>query len=178
MHGCDHFAPNWFILAPKLDKCGTFTDQISVYFSSGIQNELKSVLKKTRICPICGQSDPLWSQTWFLWCSVEAFILTADSCELLPLSPANNVTLIDSNLSIVTHWNFRLVVIKSSRPLHAMSNPWITRCLKTWNLTKLNKDAVVFSSSVYFFLWIGRFEYLVRLILRLSHSEIISELSI
>ena len=27
----------------------------------------KSDMKKPRICPICGQSDPLWSQTYHPW---------------------------------------------------------------------------------------------------------------
>ena len=30
----------------------------------GVPNALKSDLKKPQICPICGQSDPLWSQTY------------------------------------------------------------------------------------------------------------------
>ena len=41
-----------------------FSDQISVHFGSTSQNERKSDLKKSRICPIWGQSDPLWVQIW------------------------------------------------------------------------------------------------------------------
>ena len=37
----------------------TFSDQISTE-----PNVLKSDLKKSRICPIWGKSDPLWSQTY------------------------------------------------------------------------------------------------------------------
>ena len=33
-----------------------------------LSNALKSDLKKPRICPISGQSDPLWSQTYHPWC--------------------------------------------------------------------------------------------------------------
>ena len=47
-------------IGPKWDKSGAFSDQIS----------LKSDLKKTRICPIWGQSDPLWSQTYHPWSSL------------------------------------------------------------------------------------------------------------
>ena len=46
---------------PKWDKSVTFSDQISVHFGSS-QNVLKSDLKRSRICPIRGQSDPLWYQ--------------------------------------------------------------------------------------------------------------------
>ena len=34
---------------------------------AGAPNALKSDLKKPRICPIWGQSDPLWSQTYHPW---------------------------------------------------------------------------------------------------------------
>ena len=36
--------------------------QISVLFCSPGKNLLKSDLKKSRICPIWGQSDPLWAK--------------------------------------------------------------------------------------------------------------------
>ena len=36
-------------------------------FGAGAPNALKSDLKKLRICPIWGQSDPLWSQTYHPW---------------------------------------------------------------------------------------------------------------
>ena len=45
-------------------------DSIAVHFgseSSESQNLLESDLKKSQICPIWGQSDPLWSQTWYDW---------------------------------------------------------------------------------------------------------------
>ena len=51
-------------IGPKWDKSGAFSDQISVHFGS---IELKSDLKKSRICPIWGQSDLLWSQTYHPW---------------------------------------------------------------------------------------------------------------
>ena len=44
-----------------------FSDQILVHFGSPSQNVLKSDLKKSRICRILGQSDPLWVQIWYLW---------------------------------------------------------------------------------------------------------------
>ena len=43
-------------IGPKLDKSGTFSGQISVHFGAERQ---KSDLKKSRICPIWGQSDPV-----------------------------------------------------------------------------------------------------------------------
>ena len=43
-------------IGPKWDKSWTFLSQISVNF----QNELKSEMKKSRIFPICDQSDPLF----------------------------------------------------------------------------------------------------------------------
>ena len=36
-------------------------------FGAGAPNALKSDLRKPRICPIWGQSDPLWSQTYHPW---------------------------------------------------------------------------------------------------------------
>ena len=41
-----------------------FSDHISVHLARGAPNALKSDLKKPRICPIWGLSDPLWSQTY------------------------------------------------------------------------------------------------------------------
>ena len=43
-------APKWVRLAPNWTNPGP--------------NALKSDLRKSRICPIWGQSDPLWSQTY------------------------------------------------------------------------------------------------------------------
>ena len=60
------FGPKVGLIGPKWDKSGPFSDQIWVYFGALWQNVLKSDLKKSRICPIWGQSDPLWSQTWHL----------------------------------------------------------------------------------------------------------------
>ena len=40
-------------IGPKLDKYGTFSDQILVHFES---------MKKSRICLICGQYAPLWAE--------------------------------------------------------------------------------------------------------------------
>ena len=53
-------------IGPKWDKSGAFSD-ISVRFAlrqAEAPNALKSDLKKTRICPISFQSDPLCSQTY------------------------------------------------------------------------------------------------------------------
>ena len=57
----------------NFSKSGTFSDQISVYFGSPSQNVLKFVLKKSRICPILGQTDPLLSQTRHL-CTWRSFL--------------------------------------------------------------------------------------------------------
>ena len=51
----------------KLDKSGTFSDQISVHFGAGCQNVLKSDLKKSRICPIWGHFDQFWAQISLTW---------------------------------------------------------------------------------------------------------------
>ena len=56
----DRFGSKVGQIDPKLDKSGAFSDQISVHLARG----LKSDMKKPRICPIWGQSDPLWSQTY------------------------------------------------------------------------------------------------------------------
>ena len=54
-----HFGSlNW----PLMGKSGNFSEQISVHFGSLNQNVLKSNLKKYRICPILGHSDPFWNQ--------------------------------------------------------------------------------------------------------------------
>ena len=45
---------------------GFFRSDFSA-FGTGAPNALKSDLKKPRICPIWGQSDPLWSQTYHPW---------------------------------------------------------------------------------------------------------------
>ena len=47
-------------IGPKWDKSGIFSDQVSVYFASVSQNVLKLILKKSHICPILGQSKPIW----------------------------------------------------------------------------------------------------------------------
>ena len=44
-------------IQPKWDKFWTFSDHISVHFGSLSQNVLKYDQKKSRICPILGQSD-------------------------------------------------------------------------------------------------------------------------
>jgi len=49
----------WFVpkvgqIVPKWDKSGTFSEELS----------MKTDLKKPRICPISGQSDPLLGQIW------------------------------------------------------------------------------------------------------------------
>ena len=58
-HGDVRLEPKVSQIGPQLDKSGTFSDHISVHFGS-----TKSNLKKSRICPIWGQSDPLRSQIW------------------------------------------------------------------------------------------------------------------
>ena len=50
-------SPKWLRLAPNGTNPGLF--QMAT-------NALKSDLKKSRICLIWGQSDPLWSQTYHL----------------------------------------------------------------------------------------------------------------
>ena len=47
---------------PKWGQSRDFLDQSSVHFGSASQNVLKSDLKKSRIYPILGQSDPFWAQ--------------------------------------------------------------------------------------------------------------------
>ena len=39
-------------IEPKYDKCGTFSDQISIHFASASQDVLKYDLKKSQICPV------------------------------------------------------------------------------------------------------------------------------
>ena len=60
-------------------KSMTFSGQISVYFGSMRQNVLKSDLKKSRICPTCGQYDQLWGQIrnpcWGHWEGEKRFIV-------------------------------------------------------------------------------------------------------
>jgi len=54
------FGPKVGQIGPRSYKSGTFSDRISVHFGSGGQNVLKSDLnlKKSRICPIWGESEP------------------------------------------------------------------------------------------------------------------------
>ena len=62
---------------------GFFRSNFSA-FGTGAPNALKSDLKKPRICPIWGQSDPIWSQTYHPWgeetagvgCQANAFLDT------------------------------------------------------------------------------------------------------
>ena len=49
---------------PKWDKSGTFSDQISVHLAQMSWSDLK----KSRICPIWGQSDPLLDLILPPWC--------------------------------------------------------------------------------------------------------------
>ena len=54
-------------LGSKWVKSWTFQDQFSVHFgsvSSVSQNEQKTDLKKSHICPIWGQSAPIWCRIW------------------------------------------------------------------------------------------------------------------
>ena len=51
-------------------------------FGAGAPNTLKSDLKKPRICPIWGQSDPLWSQTSHPWLTTEIHELPVPVCTL------------------------------------------------------------------------------------------------
>ena len=46
-------------IGPKWDKSGAFFRSDFSAFGAGAPNALKSDLKKPRICPIWGQSDPL-----------------------------------------------------------------------------------------------------------------------
>ena len=57
------------------EKSGHLTHRLTQHstFNTGMiglapaPNALKSDMKKPRICPIWGQSDPLWSQTYHPW---------------------------------------------------------------------------------------------------------------
>ena len=53
-----HSVTNW---SKSEASVGKYSDM-----QTGLQNVLKS-LKKSQICPIWGQSDPLWSQTYHPW---------------------------------------------------------------------------------------------------------------
>ena len=57
-------------IGPKLDKSRTFSDQISVHFSSPSQVVLKSDLKQSPICPICRQTDILFA-LWHPCCPTQ-----------------------------------------------------------------------------------------------------------
>ena len=70
-HGCQVWlqsVSDW----PQMRQIRDFSAQISVTS----QNVLKSELKQARIFHIWGQSDPLWSQTLDLWCSVLGLSVT------------------------------------------------------------------------------------------------------
>ena len=63
-------AQGWYVCLqsgsdwPKIGKIqGFFRSDFSA-FGAGAPNALESDLKKSRICPIWGQSDPLWRQTY------------------------------------------------------------------------------------------------------------------
>ena len=67
-------APKWVRLAPNGTNRGFFRSDFSA-FGAGAPNALKSDLKNPRICPIWGQSDPLWSQTYH-----PCFLIKSKSC--------------------------------------------------------------------------------------------------
>ena len=50
-------------IGPKWAKSGAFSNQISVHLAPGPG-------KRPRICPIWGESDPLWSQNYHPWMAV------------------------------------------------------------------------------------------------------------
>ena len=50
-------------IGPKMGEIQEFFRSDFSAFGAPAPNALKSDLKKSRICPIWGQSDPLWSQT-------------------------------------------------------------------------------------------------------------------
>ena len=54
-------------IGPQMGQIRCFFISDFSAFGAGAPNALKSDLKKTRICPIWGQSDPLWSQTYHPW---------------------------------------------------------------------------------------------------------------
>ena len=69
---CNFPNQGWPGLGPKwvrLIQMGEIRDIFhnSVHFGSVSENLLKCDLKRSQICPICGQSDPYWSETWLLW---------------------------------------------------------------------------------------------------------------
>ena len=51
---------------------------VNVSFGSVSQNVLKSDLEKSRICPMLGQSDPIWCQTGSPWLDVVEPFLFSD----------------------------------------------------------------------------------------------------
>ena len=59
-------APKWVRLAPNGTNPGLFQIRFQCIWRPA-PNALKSDLIKSRICPIWGQSDPLWSQTYHPW---------------------------------------------------------------------------------------------------------------
>ena len=63
MAGMVGLPPKWVRLAPTETNTGLFQIRFQYIFAQR-QNVLKSDLKKSRICPIWGQSDPFWVQIW------------------------------------------------------------------------------------------------------------------
>ena len=51
-------------IGPQIGQIRDFFRSDFSTFGAGAPNALKSDLKKPRICPIWGQSEPLWSQTY------------------------------------------------------------------------------------------------------------------
>ena len=57
-------SPKWARIIPNGTHPGLFQIRFQYILAQRRQNVLKSDLKKSRICPIWGQSDPFWSQTY------------------------------------------------------------------------------------------------------------------
>ena len=56
-------APKWVRLAPNGTNPGNFQIRFSTFWRTAPKGT-ESDLKISRICPIWGQSDPLWGQIW------------------------------------------------------------------------------------------------------------------
>ena len=62
-----HLGTNWVRITRNGTNLGLILVQISVHFGSVSQNVLRSYLNMSRICPIWGESGPVWGQIWHSW---------------------------------------------------------------------------------------------------------------
>ena len=96
-------APKWIRLAPNGTNPGLFNIRFQWI------NALKSDLKKPGICPIRGQSDPLWSQTYHPRC-VSSAPLCSPLSHHYP-SPHHHQRLIDLQ-TVVKAWRQKLMSVQ------------------------------------------------------------------